>query len=146
VVVPRIVQYVYVLGQVARPGPLPLKSGDTLADALGRAGGPTALADPRMIVLLRNADIAAARLRAEQSAQAAGSAAKRSGGQALPPSHDEPRPLVLDMTKIGAGELAYKVAAGDLVYVPTRPEARSDYRNLLLSSLLSLAVGFAVRR
>jgi protein involved in polysaccharide export with SLBB domain len=150
-VVPKTLDLVYVLGQVSRPGPMPLKTGDTLADVIGRAGGPTALADAKKILVLRKEDIlAAARRQAEAGSGAGGTAAKPAAGAKGPraPSPAAPaQPMVLDISKIGAGELAYQVRPGDLVYVPaTREVQSSQTRQMLISTLTAMAVGLVVRR
>ncbi len=53
VIVPEILERVYVLGQVARPGSYPIKEGETLMDILGKVGGTTILADIGKIALMR---------------------------------------------------------------------------------------------
>jgi len=52
-IVSEILERVYMLGQVARPGAYPIKEGDTLMDILGKAGGPTVMADIGKMVLMR---------------------------------------------------------------------------------------------
>ena len=52
-IVSEILERVYILGQVARPGAYPIKEGDTLMDILGNAGGPTVMADTGRMVLMR---------------------------------------------------------------------------------------------
>ncbi len=146
IVVPKAIDYVYVLGQVARPGPQPLRAGDTIGIALGRSGGPTALASADKIVLLSSADVAAAHLRAEQTAAAGTGAAGRKTGEHGTVAPARPKPVMLDMTKVGTGELAHKLSSGDIIYVPTSVEARSQNRQFLLSALSSLAIGLIVGR
>ncbi len=59
-IVAEILERVYILGQVARPGAYPIKEEDTLMDILGKAGGPTVMADTgKMVLMRRNAAEAA---------------------------------------------------------------------------------------
>lgn len=63
-IVPRILDEVYVLGAVGDPGAHPIREGDTAIDVLARAGGPTALADVRRIALIRRGEVQQLRERA----------------------------------------------------------------------------------
>lgn len=52
-IVPEILDRVYVLGAVGKPGPYPIHEKDTLMDIIGRAGGVSAMADIEDIALMR---------------------------------------------------------------------------------------------
>ncbi|NLO07080.1 MAG: hypothetical protein GX131_14740 [candidate division WS1 bacterium] len=56
IVVPRRAQVVHVVGQVLRPGPIPVDSAKTIADAWAVVGGATPLADTTKIMLLRDGE------------------------------------------------------------------------------------------
>ncbi|GAC1644398.1 MAG: hypothetical protein NVS9B15_01450 [Acidobacteriaceae bacterium] len=53
---------IYILGEVGRPGPMPMLSGLTALQAIASAGGPTQFANEKKIYILRNENGAAQKI------------------------------------------------------------------------------------
>lgn len=152
VVVPEIQERVYVLGQVARPGPYPIKEGETLMDMLGKAGGPTIMANISKIVLMRRPGAEVVRQapsRRMQTVRTEPGRAGRSGRALQQPAFGiesflerkrgriEERPVPPKEAKLPAKEhvslqilaaaqwedTAMRPRPGDVIYVPARREA-----------------------
>ncbi len=150
-IVPEILDRVYILGQVARPGPYPIKEGETLMDILGKAGGPTVMADTGRMALMRRKAAEPdqrARPRPAQTTQEEPVAkVRREAGYEEPafgieslrqrrPARGEERPAAPKEQALAAEEqvslqvlaaaewedAAMRPRAGDVIYVPARRE------------------------
>lgn len=143
IIVPRLLDQVYVLGQVARPGAQPLRQGDTLIDVLGRAGGPTALAQVEAIALVRKAQPAETSTTGAPAAPSATPAGVPTPAQKLQQSIDKGLSVkLLDLARVQAGEDVYLARAGDVIYVPAIREKRGiDWLNMLVSVATGLILG-----
>lgn len=149
-VVPKALEYVYVLGQVLKPGPQALQPGDSLMELMGRAGGPTAIADVKGIVLVHKEELLAAQ--AQVAAAAAGEGgerprpARRRSETAKPGEVTAEQPpegqkvTLMDLAKVQAGEVQYVARAGDVVYVPALRERREWIYSVIGSLLTALLV------
>lgn len=157
-IVPEILERVYVLGQVGQPGPYPIKEGETLMDILGKAGGTTALANIDGIALMRRnpiEDEVAARPRRPERTQGVRPSTERTpryrpGGirARLPQPEEE-----ADEEPVGAQPLNLRILAaadwedvalrpqpGDVIYVPASDVrlTRSDYQRVLIGIVTAL--------
>ncbi len=168
--IPRIEDEVYVLGAVVRPGAHPIHEGDTLIDVIADAGGPTVGADVGRIAVIRRTVLEEARRRevydrpAEQEAgrpRVGPPSAGRPGmGQTRPrtaPREDEPRDeaeriareliegteavRLYDLAGGPAGDPAYLVRPGDVIYVPPKEVRRYDLMSILISIASSVITG-----
>jgi len=167
-IVSEILERVYILGQVLRPGAYPIKEGETLMDILGKAGGPTVMADTGKMVLMRRKHTEAAEgepRRAEVGAkqQAAGgrgqpgqgsppfgikgllrnSPAAAAEGQAAPTERELGSEAPVSLEILAASEwqdVAMRPRPGDVIYIPARREGltSSDYLRVLLSIVPAL--------
>jgi len=141
-VVPKAVEYVYVLGQVAKPGPKPYKPGQTLIDLIGQAGGPTAMADVKSIVLVHREE--------QKTQQQAKKRRYRRRGEQAPAKGKELQPVegfkvtLVDLAKVQGEGVQYVAQAGDVIYVPSKKISRG--RDWLYGILTSVVTGLIVRR
>ncbi|MCD6352129.1 MAG: SLBB domain-containing protein, partial [Armatimonadetes bacterium] len=147
-VVPKAVEYVYVLGQVAKPGPKAYKPGETLIELIGRAGGPTPLADVKSIVLVHREQL----VELAQESVAGGKKPARTGRRgsaqkAQPQAPTQPKEgqkvTIMDLAKVQGEKEQYIARAGDVIYIPA---VREKGRNWLPSVLASIVTGLIVRR
>jgi polysaccharide biosynthesis/export protein len=151
-IVPRLLDEVYVLGQVMQPGPKPIHKGDTLIDVVARAGGPNALAQIDAIALVRRATPAEASAAATGSGGGATAPAATANAKPGPPSPAEQLQTKIDkglavrfvdLAKVQPGEEVYLARPGDVIYVPALREKQSrDW----LQTVISLASGFLLGR
>ena len=164
-VVSEIRERVYVLGQVARPGAYPIKEGDTLMDILGKAGGPTVMADTGKMVLMRRK---AAETQQAAPPEGAETAHEQAPAEVRREPHHKPatfsignvlqqkgpteeRRAVPAEKELGIEEevslrilaaaqwqdVAMRPRPGDVIYIPARREklTTTDYLRILLNTL-----------
>ncbi len=168
-IVSKILERVYILGQVVRPGAYPIKEGDTLMDILGKAGGPTVMADTGKMALMRRKSAEAgpgARptrpSRTREQPQVRGRPASEQpafGLDKLRRQRDrrgEPAPARPEEEQLGFEEqislrilaaaewqdVAMRPRPGDVIYIPARRErlTTTDYLRILLNIVPALLI------
>ena len=171
IIVPEILERVYLLGQVARPGPYPIKEGETLMDILGKAGGPTVLADIGRIALLRrNPPEAGGGARPTRPSSTREQAEVRDRSAREQPAFGmdklreyrrrraEPGPTPPQQEQLAAQislkilatadweDIAIRPQPGDVIYVPTIEVGltRSDYERILIGIGTALLIGGSI--
>ncbi len=133
-IVSEILERVYILGQVARPGPYPIKEGDTLMDILGKARGPTVMADTGKMVLMR-------RKSAQVEHEGRPERTRPTQEQPAAPANKELGPEEQISLRILAAaewqDVAMRPRPGDVIYIPARKEriTTNDVLRILLNTL-----------
>jgi protein involved in polysaccharide export with SLBB domain len=156
IVVPRLLDRVYVMGDVVKPGPLAIQKGDTLIDLLGKAGGVQAGADPNKIMIARRPTEAEMReiekkVQANQDARLKHTRVPKE--TTVPENEKLPAQLLADeivkqnvklydLSRVTVGADVYIARAGDVIYVPAKEEHESFWRTALTSFLSSAIVDF----
>jgi protein involved in polysaccharide export with SLBB domain len=160
IVVPRILDRVYVMGDVLKPGPVPIQKGDTLIDILGKAGGPQPTAEPDKIVIARRPTEAEMReiekkVQANQDARLKHTRVPKE--PTVPDNEKLPAKLLADeiakqniklydLSRVTVGADVYIARAGDVIYVPVKEERESFWRTALTSLLTSVVVDYFLYR
>lgn len=142
IVVPRILDQVYVLGSVNKPGTHPLRPGDTLIDLIARAGGPSAAANPNAIMVARRAEPT------ESEATPPAAPATKPSGPPTPAQRVATaiekgiRVDMMDLARVQSGEEIFEARSGDVIFVPA---VRADRGINWMQTLIGIATGLIIR-
>lgn len=109
VVVPKSTGLVYVMGQVTKPGPLPLSSAPTALAAWGLAGGGTLDADVRSAMLLRGTECLPLNLEALDRGETRLDVALQPGDRIMVPKYSRMMYVLGQVNKPGT----HPIAQGD---------------------------------